>query len=446
MAGEWGGRVGEVGMGFRRSWVVLLLFCVVIINYMDRVALSVAAKPIAAEFHLSPVQMGYLFSSFLWTYCICLIPIGMIVERFGSKIIIGGGLLLWSAATAFTGMSWNYVSILAGRLLMGAGEASSYPGGARAIRDWTPEKERGFVTVLFNGGSVAGPAIGAVVVGWLVSTFDWRTAFVSLGALGFVWLLLWLVLFGAPERVSWLSDTEREKILRERNGSDQAQADSAAPQSTLAHIMSHPCIYGLMLSQACIVYNAYLFLTWMPTYLQTTLHLSALDTGLFTAIPYAVTVVLGTFIAWVSDRTIKPESLRTGGRRFYVVGLMILGLLILVLPSVRDATLLMALMSLVLTASNTASGINLTMVNDLSENPRDAARVMSLAVFGGNSCGLLAPIVTGYIVNATGGFEWAFRVAAMLLIAGMVISITMSRGRVTAQHSTARPAAQALAI
>jgi MFS family permease len=432
-------------VGFRRAWVVLLLFFVVIINYMDRVALSVAAKPIAAEFHLSPVQMGYLFSSFLWTYCICLIPIGMIVERVGSKAIIGGGLLLWSAATAFTGMGWNYASILIGRLCMGAGEATSYPGGARAIRDWTPETERGIVTVLFNGGSVAGPAIGAVVVGWLVSTFNWRTAFVSLGVFGFVWLLAWLFVYGSPERVSWLSKPERDKILRERNGSGAGPIVTAAPQSTLAHIMSHPCIYGLMLSQACIVYNAYLFLTWMPTYLQTTLHLSALDTGLFTAIPYAVTVVLGTFIAWISDRVLKPDALRVGGRRFFVVALMILGLLILVLPSVRDATSLMILMSLVLTASNTASGVNLTMVNDLSENPRDAARVMSLAVFGGNVCGLLAPIVTGYVVNATGGFEWAFRIAAMLLIGGAVISITMSRGRVTAQH-TNHASEQALAI
>ena len=102
-------------MGNRRNWVALLLFCVVVINYMDRVALSVAAKPIAAAFHLSPVAMGYLFSSFLWTYVICLVPIGLVVDRIGTKTVMGGGLLLWTAATAFTGLSWNYVSILTGR-------------------------------------------------------------------------------------------------------------------------------------------------------------------------------------------------------------------------------------------------------------------------------------------------------------------------------------------
>jgi ACS family glucarate transporter-like MFS transporter len=430
-------------MGNRRNWVALLLFCVVIINYMDRVALSVAAKPISAAFHLSPVAMGYLFSSFLWTYVICLVPVGLVVDRIGTKTVMGGGLLLWSAATAFTGLSWNYVSILTGRLLMGAGEATSYPGAARVIRDWTPEGERGAVTTLFNSGSVAGPAIGAVLVGWLISMFDWRVAFVVLGCLGLLWLVAWQIWFGQPERVSWLSARERDKILRERHGRDLETVHEGATQSSLTHIMSCPAMYGLMLSQACIVYNTYLFLTWLPTYLQTTLHLTALNTGLFTAIPYGLTIVFGMLIAWLSDRLLRPAAVRNGGRRYFVVAMMIMGLPILTAPMIQDATLLLAVMTVVLTACNTASAFNLTMVNDLSENPRDAARVMSLVVFGGNVCGLLAPIVTGYVVSATGGFEWAFRIAAGLLLIGAVLSIAMSRGRITAQHPASGVAATA---
>jgi MFS family permease len=421
-------------MGNRRSWVALLLFCVVIINYMDRVALSVAAKPIAAAFGLSPVAMGYLFSSFLWTYVICLIPIGLVVDRIGTKRVIGGGLLLWSAATALTGLSWSFASILAGRLLMGAGEATSYPGGARVIRDWIPEGERGMVTTLFNSGAVAGPAIGAVVVGWLVSMFDWRAAFVVLGALGLIWLAAWMIWFGRPEQVSWLSPRERAKILSERHGRDLDTVHEGSTQSSLAHIMSSPAMYGLMLSQACIVYNGYLFLTWLPSYLQTTLHLTTLNTGLFTAIPYGLTIVLGLGIAWLSDRLLRPAAVRSGGRRYFVVAMMAMGLTVLAAPLVHDTVLLLGVMTIVLTAANTASAFNLTMVNDLAENPRDAARVMSLVVFGGNSCGLLAPIVTGYVVSATGGFEWAFRIAAGLLVAGALVSIAFSRGRILAEH------------
>jgi MFS family permease len=430
-------------MGNRRNWVALLLFCLVIINYMDRVALSVAAKPIAATFGLSPVAMGYLFSSFLWTYVLCLVPIGLVVDRIGTKTILGGGLLLWSAATAFTGMGWSYASILTGRLLMGAGEATSYPGGGRAIRDWIPEGERGMVTTLFNSGAVAGPAFGAVLVGWLVSTFDWRAAFVTLGCLGVIWLVAWVIWYGPPETVSWLSARERDKILRERHGRDLDTVHEGATQSSLAHIMSCPTMYGLMLSQACIVYNGYLFLTWLPSYLQTTLHLTTLNTGLFTAIPYGLTIVLGLLIAWLSDRLLRPASVRSGGRRYFVVAMMLMGLTVLAAPLVHDTVLLLAVMTVVLTASNTASAFNLTMVNDLSENPRDAARVMSLVVFGGNACGLLAPIVTGYVVSATGGFEWAFRIAAGLLVIGIVLSLALSRGRIAAEHPHAAAGATA---
>jgi MFS family permease len=432
-------------MGYRRFWVAMLLFCVVIINYMDRVALSVAAKPIEAEFGLSPVAMGYLFSSFLWTYVLCLIPIGLIVDRIGTKTVIGGGLLLWSAATAFTGLSWNFASILVGRLLMGAGEATSYPGGGRVIRDWIPEGERGVVTALFNSGAVAGPAIGALVAGWLVSTFQWRTAFVALGCFGLVWLVAWLIWFGPPERVTWLSACERDRILRERHGRDLDEIHEGATQSSLAHIMSCPTMYGLMLSQACIVYSLYLFLTWLPSYLQATLHLDAMATGLFTAIPYALTIVLGMAIAWISDRLLRPDTLRSGGRRYFVVAMMILGLTILAAPVVHDTVLLLAVMTIVLTASNTASGFNLTMVNDLAENPRDASRIMSLVVFGGNSCGLLAPIVTGYVVSATGGFDWAFRIAAGLLVVGAILSVTLTRYRIEAEHPGVSDAAAATA-
>jgi MFS family permease len=112
----------------RRAWIALLIFTAVIINYMDRVVLSVAAKPIAAEFGFSPVEMGYLFSGFLWTYVVCLIPLGLLVERVGAKRMVGGGIAVWSVATAVTAATAGFASILAARLIMGASEATTFPG------------------------------------------------------------------------------------------------------------------------------------------------------------------------------------------------------------------------------------------------------------------------------------------------------------------------------
>jgi ACS family glucarate transporter-like MFS transporter len=136
--------------------VYLLLFTMALINYLDRVALSVAAKPIAAEFQLSPIQMGYLFSSFLWTYLLCLIPSGVLADRFGAKGVCTGGMSVWSIATVVTGLIGSFPALFATRLVMGAGEATSYPCANKFIRDQVPAQNRGFATTIFNSGAYAG--------------------------------------------------------------------------------------------------------------------------------------------------------------------------------------------------------------------------------------------------------------------------------------------------
>ena len=119
----------------KRTLIALFLFSLTAINYVDRLALSMAAKPIAAEFHLSPVAMGYLFSSYLWAYVLVSIPMGLLVDRFGSKRVAAFGIAIWSAATACTGLGLNYVMLMASRFVMGGGEAVTNPCGARIVRE-----------------------------------------------------------------------------------------------------------------------------------------------------------------------------------------------------------------------------------------------------------------------------------------------------------------------
>jgi ACS family glucarate transporter-like MFS transporter len=431
-------------MTCRRAWIALLIFTLVIINYIDRVALSVAAKPIASEFGLSPIQMGYLFSSFLWTYVVCLVPIGILVERTGTKWMVGVGIALWSLATACTAATGGFLSLLAARLTMGASEATSFPAGGRIIRDWFPERERGLVTTLFNGGSTAGPAIGALLAATLVSLFSWRTTFVLLGALGFVWLLAWMIWFRQPENARWLSEAERTRILAERNGAGQETKAEAAAPSSIRYLLSQRTIWGLVITQACAVYTAYLFLTWMPTYLQSTQQMSIMGAGIFTAIPYLCTVVLGLAIARGSDRALSSEAVRAGGRRVFIAAMMVLSLMILVAPHISSVWQLMVVLTLVLTGSTTAAGLNFTLANDLLQNPRDASRVISIVAFGGNSFGLIAPIITGYIVAGTGGYTGAFIVAACLLACGAAATLLLTRQRVIPAPTSLHLAPQTL--
>lgn len=419
----------------RRIWIALLIFLAVIINYMDRIALSVAAKPIVAEFALSPVETGYLFSGFLWTYVICLIPLGMLVEKIGAKRMVGGGIAVWSAATVVTAAMGSFGSIFAARLVMGASEATTFPACGRIIRDWFPERERGLVTTLFNGGSTGGPALGAVATAFLVSTFDWRTAFIVLGALGFFWLIAWLVWYAPPESARWLPEPERSKILAERNGTGPDLARSAPPPSSLGYLLRQRSIWGLVVTQACLVYTAYLFLTWLPTYLQASRELSTMSTGYVTAIPYCVTMVLGLCVARLSDRMLSSHAIQAGGRRNFIAAMAALSLLILLAPAVDSLWQLLVVLTLVLTGSTTGAGLNFTLASDLLRNPRDVSRVIAITAFGGNLFGLIAPIITGYVVAGTGGYDWAFRIAAILLLCGGVATLALTRRPIAPEYA-----------
>ena len=164
-------------MSKKRHLVYLGVFLLIGFNYVDRVALSVAAPSLVKEFGISPVELGFLFSSFVWTYLICLVPMGMLTDRFGARIVNTVGVAVWSAATVLTGFAWSYGTVLATRLLMGGAEASSYPAGGRALREWAPRREYGLAATMLNSGGYAGPAFGTLVISAVVGYGGWRMGF-----------------------------------------------------------------------------------------------------------------------------------------------------------------------------------------------------------------------------------------------------------------------------
>src|SRR6202167_1051373 len=167
--------VGQTAFHFRRGWIYVLMLALVTINYMARSALGVVAQAVRGEFSLSPVQMGYLFSSFLWTYVICLLPIGILLDRFSARNINSIGITLWSLAMAATAGVWSFATLIIARMVMGAGEATSIPSCGRIVREWMPARERGVANVVWSAGSFVGPAIGAVVVASIASAMGWRS-------------------------------------------------------------------------------------------------------------------------------------------------------------------------------------------------------------------------------------------------------------------------------
>jgi MFS family permease len=420
-------QTGTAPVHFRRGWIYVLTLALVTINYMDRSALGVVAQSVRGEFALSPVQMGYLFSSFLWTYVICLLPIGIMLDRFSARNINSAGIVLWSLAMAATAGVWSFGSLLATRLVMGAGEATSIPSCGRIVREWMPAQERGVANVFWSAGSFLGPALGAVIVAALTSAWGWRTAFIALAVLGFVWLVFNLVFFDRPEKVSWLTDGERKKILSERSGGSPDAIGVQGHPGVVLELLKSPSQWGAMIAQASGIYTLYLLLFWLPSYLQDTKHLTILKTGLYTAIPWAVAVPLSIAIGALSDRLLKRDTLLAGGRRTVVICCVLLAAVVVFVPFADNTAVILTLFALSLSGINAAISLNLSLVTDLVHRASDVGKAISLTILSGNLCGLLAPIVTGYVVAWSGQYDWALWIAGILLVIGAMALGTMTR-------------------
>jgi len=405
-----------------RSIVYLLLFSGCSINYVDRVVLSVAAGPIAREFHLSTIQLGYLLSAFLWTYLVFVLPWGMIVDRIGTKFATAAGMSIWSFATVLTALSGGFGAAILSRLLMGFGEASTYPAAARTIREWMPARERGFATTVFNCGGYAGPALGSMLMGYLVAELGWRGGFYTSAAIGFVWVLIWLVIYRRPEDAKFIECDERATILQQRGGN--VLATNSAPMSALMRCTS---LWGLFIVQGCAVYTVYLFLSWLPSYLQAARGLTVLRSGLYTAVPYAIAVPGTIFMGWLSDRLLRGSAIESGRRRYLVAILLLCSSCILVTPWVKSTALILVLFSFSLTTIGSTVGLNIALLSDLLPNPANTGRANGLIVTGGNLFGVLAPIATGYVVAKTGSYDAAFVIAGVLLVVGATACLTMTR-------------------
>jgi len=412
---------------FRRGWIYVLLLALVTINYMDRSALGVVAQAVRGEFKLSPVQMGYLFSSFLWTYALCILPVGILLDRFSARNINSVGIALWSLVMAGTAAMGSFAGLMGMRLLMGAGEATSIPSSGRIVREWMPAQERGVANVFWSAGSFVGPAIGAVITASIASAYGWRGAFVVLGALGFVWLVCNLIWFDRPEKVTWLTDDERRKILAERSAGASDEIGTPGSAGVVLELLRSPSMWGAMIAQAAGIYALYLLLFWLPSYLQETKHLSIMKTGLYTAVPWAIAVPVSIVIGIVSDRVLRTHTLLAGGRRGMVILCVLLAAVMVFVPFTDNTSLILTLFALSLSGINAAISLNLTLVTDLVHRVRDVGKAISLTILSGNVCGLLAPIVTGYVVAGLHSYDWALWIAGILLVIGAVALGTMTR-------------------
>jgi MFS family permease len=303
-------------MTHRRYWVFFLLFLFNVICYLDRINMSVAGRSIAGEFGLSPVALGYLFSSFLWAYVVMMLPGGRLVDTLGAHRLAAIGAAFWSVSQMLSGAATGFVTLLLTRLGLGVGEAPTFPVSYRSVRDWAPYTERGVAVGCIQAGTLLGPALSAPLVAWLIAETSWRWSFVVTGAIGLIWVAVWLVFVSTPEQTSWVPEPERQRILAERHGTEPVAAQDGIGYRGL---LRSPSMWGLAISQGCAVYSVYLYLSWLPDYLQTARGLSIMKSGVFTSVPFFVGAAVIILTNWAGDKMLTPGTMRDGARRIVVV-------------------------------------------------------------------------------------------------------------------------------
>jgi ACS family glucarate transporter-like MFS transporter len=411
--------------GTARYVIFVGLFLMMTINYIDRINLSVAGSSIAVAYELSPIELGYLFSAYSWTYAASLVPIGLMIDRWGTRLMVGAAMTVWSIGGMLTGAVTSYPALIASRLVLGAGEAAGFPAGSRVIREWAPRSERGLATGFINAGAYIGPALGAVFVGWLISISDWRTSFYITGAIGIVFGALWYALYRTPEHASFIGAAEKARILGERDHEGAAK-DQLSDWTTLGVLVRSRTLWALVLTQACGAYTLYLFVAWLPRYFELTRGTDILKTAGLTAVPYVTTGILVLVVGWISDRYLG-NAVAHGQRRNMISGNLLIASVVMAVPYASSLVSILAILTISLTCLASGLSLNMALANDLLKRSQASATVVGIVFTGGNVSGIISPIVTGYIVAATGQFDAAFTVAGALLAVGAVISFALTR-------------------
>jgi MFS family permease len=399
----------------RVRWSLLALLVVsIFINFIDRSNLSIAVTDIQKELSLDDRQVGLLLSGFFWTYALCQIAAGWLVDRYDAYRVYAAGFLVWSAATALTGFAAGFGVLFGLRLVLGAGESVAYPAYSRMIADDFPERRRGLANALLDAGSKAGPAVGTLIGGLIVARWGWRPLFLALGFGALAWLVPWVL--AIPRGT--VSARRANRLAR-----------PAGPG--FMEIASKRDAWGTFLVLFGGNYAWFFILTWLPAYLERERGFSKQQTAIFGSLPFWGLAAMAVVAGWASDRLIaNGHGVSRVRKTFAVAGLLTTTL---ILPASMIGNHGMAM--LLLTVGCLSYGLyssNVWAITQTLAGPA-AGKWTGMQNCAGNLAGVAAPYATGLIKYHTGHFFLAF-VAVCFWLVVAACSFLFIVGRVEPVH------------
>lgn len=387
--------------------LVVMLSLALMINYIDRGAIATAAPLLQDELKLSPVEIGWVLAAFYWAYAPLQPVMGWLADRIGPAIVLAAGFTLWSVSTAATGLVLGLASLIILRLLMGAGEATFYPSALSLLVRNVPPTQRALATATMQFGAVLGPAIGTLIGGMIMLNYGWRAMFVVMGSGSLVWLFFWRRRLRA----------EREQMAAAAQASSNATADD---NPSYGVILRQRALWGGMLGTFCSNYAFYFVFSWLPLYLVQerglTLEMMTYATAAFYVADGASILLVGYFLdRWVRRGASFNRAYKTAlALSCAGVGLCLIAST--VVTGLVAATVLLLLTG-VMDGFNSPSNPSVTQT---FAGPTATGRWMGIQNAVGNVAGMTAPVVTGYLVAATGNYTAASLVSGVVALCGLV--------------------------
>jgi len=293
-----------------RWWIVSLIFLATLINYVDRLTISVLAPVITRELGLTNTEFGGVVTWFLLAYTISQGVSGKLYDRVGTRLGFTFSIVTWSAAAAAHAFARGLTSLSALRFVLGFGEAGNWPGAAKAVAEWFPVRQRAFGMAVFNSGAAIGSVVAPPLIIWLQLRYGWQTTFLVTGALGFIWLALWLVFYQTPDRHRWITDEERALIkeapeVESGTGAATAGAIDSAAAPRWRDLLRHRQVWAIVLARFFTDPVWWLYITWLPLYLYNARGFSLKEIGLFAWVPYVAADAGSLLGGWASGHLIS---------------------------------------------------------------------------------------------------------------------------------------------
>jgi MFS family permease len=373
-------------------FVVLLLAISAFINYLDRGNLSIAAPMLKDELGISASQLGVLLSAFFWTYA-CLQPLsGWLADRWNVNWVLAGGFFFWSAATAATGMVHTFAALMMLRLFVGMGESVAYPSYSKILALNFDEEHRGFANAAISAGLVLGPGFGMLFGGVLMARYGWRPFFLALGFVSLLWLVPWM---------KWMPKGRKE-------------GSQLATGPRISEFLRLRSAWGTSIGLFCGNYVNYFLITWLPFYLVRERQLSMDNMAKIGGIAYLLAACFATLTGWLSDRRIASGATPTLVRKTVVGGGLALAGTFVGLAGVGGSVVALILGVLFFGVASS----NIWAITQTLAGPQAAGRWTGLQNFVGNLAGVVAPAVTGFVLDRTGQFYWSFAIVTAVAFTG----------------------------